>query len=214
MKKIQPQDLTLMNATHYRVDLAYARADNLLFGQRIYHQDAKLWLHRDLAAIVDSAARLCLQNYNLRFILYDGLRTSDAQSAMMETKRVKQNPHWLEEPRLLSPAGAGGHPRAMAVDIGLETCDGALLDMGCAFDFLAKNADEAHNPAHRKYNHPQKIKDHRDILDHSMSEAAKTHNHPLLPLPEEWWDFRFPRNIYEQYTPLSEDDLPTHMRLL
>ncbi len=215
-KTIQPQDLICMNEfadTHnYRVDLAYAQIDNLLFGERIYRKSAKLWLHTSLADIVKSAATYCFENHNLRFILYDGLRTTDAQEAMMKTRRALDNPHWLEKPRLLSPPGAGGHPRAMAVDISLETLDGKLIDMGTAFDYLSENPEI--NPAHRAFQHNQDVMNNRKILDDSMEQAAESMNTPLLLLPEEWWDFRLPSNIYGQYEPLSESDLPARMRLI
>ncbi|PCI98053.1 MAG: D-Ala-D-Ala dipeptidase [Alphaproteobacteria bacterium] len=215
-KIIQPQDLICMDdfvGTHqYRVDLAYARNNNLLFGERIYRENAKLWLHESLANIVKNAATYCFENHNLRFILYDGLRTTDAQKAMMKTQRALDNPHWLEKPRLLSPPGAGGHPRAMAIDIGLETLCGELINMGTAFDYLSEDPEK--NPAHRDFSHSQGIMDNRKMLDNSMKQAAKSLNTPLHPLPEEWWDFRLPADIYEQYAPLSESELPTHMQLL
>ncbi|PCI55221.1 MAG: D-Ala-D-Ala dipeptidase [Alphaproteobacteria bacterium] len=214
-KTIQPQDLVCMNEFasmhHYRVDLAYAQDDNLLFGERIYREDAKLWLHVSLAKIVKKSATYCFENHKLRFILYDGLRTTDAQEAMMKTQRALDNPHWLEKARLLSPPGAGGHPRGMAIDIGLETLDGELIDMGTAFDYLSEDPEK--NPAHRAFPHNQDVIDNRKILDDSMKQAATSLNMPLLLLPEEWWDFRLPPDIYEQYEPLSENDLPAHMRL-
>lgn len=105
LHNINPADLVDMSAQEsahpYRVEVAYACDDNLLFGQQIYRSDAHLWLHQDLADIVSKAAAdLNDQGYCL--ILYDGLRTVDAQAAMLETRAVKENPHWLEEPRLLS----------------------------------------------------------------------------------------------------------------
>ena len=213
---IQPQDLVCMNkyegTHHYRVDLAYAQTDNFLFGERIYRENARLWLHESLADIVKNAATYCLENHNLRYILYDGLRTTDAQEAMIKTRRALDNPHWLEKPRLLSLPGAGGHPRGMAIDIGLETLDGELIDMGTAFDYLSENPES--NPAHRAFPHNQDIMDNRKILDDSMKQAAESLNTPLLPLPEEWWDFRLPSDLYGQYEPLSESGLPAHMRLI
>lgn len=214
MKSIKPYDLSRMDDDFYRVDLAYARDDNLLFGERIYRRDAALWLYKDLADIIRLAAQTCLQNHALRFVLYDGLRTVDAQEAMMHTRRARENLHWLEEPRLLSPPGGGGHPRAMAVDIGLETPDGELIDMGCAFDFLTENPHADCNPAHRDYAHPRHILDNRKILDDCMTGAAKELNIPLLPLPQEWWDFRLPPEFFGQYAPLREGDLAPEMRML
>lgn len=217
-KRIQPDELICMDEQasryHYRVELAYARADNLLFGEQIYRENSKLWLHHSLADIVCSAAQKCHNQYNLRFVLYDGLRTVDAQEAMMHTQRVQDNPHWLEEPRLLSSPGGGGHPRAMAIDIGLETLTGEEIDMGTAFDYLTENAHPDHNPAHRGYNHTQEILDNRKILDNCMRKAAQELKTELFPLPEEWWDFRLPVHITECYAPLHEHDLPEEMRLM
>ncbi len=211
LKTISPKDLICMDdyadKYNYRIDLAYAREDNLLFGERIYKKDARLWLYKDLAEIVLIAARRCFEEYGMRFILYDGLRTTNAQEAMMHTKRARDNPQWIEKPRMLSPAGAGGHPRGMAIDIGLEDSNGALLDMGSNFDCFSEQS-------HRNYNHPQNIKSNRNILDKSMEHVAKSLNIPLFLLPQEWWDFRLPSEIYEQYAPLSDGDLSKDMCLL
>ncbi len=191
---------------NYSIDLAYSSIENVLFGERIYKKDAKLWLYKDLANIVFIAADYCFTTYNLHFILYDGLRTIDAQEKMMQTQRARDNPHWTEPPRFLSPPGSGGHPRAMAIDVGLETPDGTIVDMGTAFDSMVEQS-------HRNYCHAEHIKKNRSMLDDSMLTAAKELQTPLFLLPEEWWDFRLPADMYNQYAPLSERDLPEHMRL-
>lgn len=197
----------------FKIDLAYAGPGNLLFQETIYRPDARLWLHEDLAKIVMLAARTLHQNHGLSLVVYDGLRTVEAQQKMLETRRVRDNPHWLEEPRLLSPPGAGGHPRGMAVDVALEGPQG-LLDMGTEFDYLAENAAPAYNPAHREHpDLPPEIRNNRDLLTRAMLDAAKSLKLKLLPLPEEWWDFRLPRAVYEQYEPLSDADLPSQMRM-
>lgn len=211
MKSIPINDLVCMqnfaDQYHYRIDLAYARADNLLFGEQIYKSDARLWLHKSLANIVFHAAKDCYETHNARFILYDGLRTIDAQEKMMRTKRARENPHWMEEPRMLSTPGSGGHPRGMAIDIGLETREGNLIDMGTPFDSMV-------DKAHRDYNHPDCIKKNRAMLDESMIMAANNLKTPLRLLSEEWWDFRLPSELYAEYNPLSDDDLPAHIRLI
>lgn len=217
MKAINPADLICMDDFSdeygYRVDLAYACADNALFRERIYKKDAKLWLHRDLAGIVFRAAQTCAQHYKIRFVLYDGLRTVDTQLAMMETQRVKDNPHWLEPPRLLSPAGGGGHPRGMAIDIGLETFEGTLIDMGTDFDYLAEASDPIRNPAHRLHLHSPEIQANRAILDTCMTDAANYYKTAILPLPEEWWDYRLMPEYYNLYAPLWDKDLPEAIKL-
>ncbi len=218
MKKIDPQSLVSMNGCEgraLRADIAYARADNLLFAERIYRQDAQLWLHRDLAAIVLEAARRCFKDHGCRLILHDGLRTVEAQEKMLETARVKANPHWLAEPGLLSKPGAGGHPRGMAVDVSLEDENGRILDMGTPFDFLSDDPSPLRNPAHRQHTRLSRAAvTNRNILSNAMMAAAESLKIPLLPLPQEWWDFRLPKEIYELYAPLSDADLPPEMRMM
>lgn len=216
MKRLSPDDFVqIKTGENLRVELAYAREDNTLFGERIYRKDARLFLHRDLAQIVSAAAKNIRAKHGLCLVVYDGLRTTEAQEKMLRTKRVRENPHWLKEPRLLSPPGAGGHPRGMAVDIALETLDGDVLDMGTPFDFLAENAAAEHNPAHRLYSGlSAEVKKNRRLLDEAMRSAAAALGLELFPLPQEWWDFRFPPSVYEQYASLSDKDLPPEMRLV
>ncbi len=215
--KISPNDLICMNdhdnTNHFRVNLAYARDDNLLFNERIYRTGAKLYLHQTLAQITLRAASQCFENTGLNFILYDGLRTVNAQEDMMKTKRALENPHWLEEPRLLSKPGGGGHPRAMAVDIGLEDAKGRLINMGCPFDFLSDSPYADKNPAHREFKHDKNILNNRKIINDHMLESAKYYEQDLLLLPEEWWDFRLTPELFGKYAPLWDTDLPAYMRL-
>ncbi len=217
LKPLSPDDFICMDVQAdlfpFRIDLAYARADNLLFGEQIYKTDAQLWLHKDLAAVVLQATMLATAR-GYRLVLFDGLRTSDAQEKMLHTKAVQDNPQWLEEPRLLSPPGAGAHPRGMAIDCSLETLDGELLDMGTPFDFLSDNPSAVQNPAHRQYSRlatgPKK---NRAVLDYCMMEAAVENGIELAGLPQEWWDYRLPKEVYGDYAALSDADLPPEMRM-
>lgn len=215
---IDPADLlpmeALMDNGFLRIHLAYAHENNLLFGERIYRPEASLYLHRRLAKVVEYAAHAA-RNGGFRIVLYDGLRTTTAQARMLETQRVKENPHWLEEPRLLSPPGKGAHPRAMAVDVSLETLDGDLLDMGTPFDFLASDPSPVYNPAHRGYAElSESAAQNRALLDKFMTLGAQEAAEELVLLPQEWWDFRLPVEVYETYAALSDDDLPANMKML
>ena len=60
----------------------------------------------------------------------------------------------------------------------------------------------------------EEIKYNRALLDDAMSQAASALNIPLFPLPQEWWDFRLPPGISNQYAPLSDLDLPEEMRMM
>ncbi len=96
-----------------QIDLVYADADHPenIFKTALYHPDAVLSLHCDLARIVLLAARSLHKKHGWVLVLKDGLRTIEAQARMMETEIVRQNPQWLIEPRMLSSPGQGGHPR-------------------------------------------------------------------------------------------------------
>ncbi len=200
-----------------RVDLAYAQAAPKSFCGAIYHKKARLWLHEDMARLVLLASKNAQDRHRLRVVLYDGLRTTTAQELMRATPIVKANPQWLEgETRLLSPPGKGAHPRGMAIDLTLETAAGQLLDMGTPFDELSpKGSAPAFNRAHRQYEGklPKDAKENRKILEECMIAAALRLGFSIVALPQEWWDFRFPPSIYDQYAPLSDDDLPPQMRM-
>lgn len=218
MRKIDPKSLVRMDdlapENAFRIQLAYARDDNLLFGERIYRPGARLWLHEELANVVAMAASACFENYDLRFVLYDGLRTTDAQEAMLRTERVRNNPEWLSQ-NLLSRPGMGGHPRGMAVDIGLENEKSEPVPMGTDFDFLALDSSPEKNPAHRDYkNLSQEARRNRVALTSSMLGAAKKLKVQLLALPQEWWDFRLMPDYFNSYAPLADADLPPEMRMM
>ncbi|MBI4031014.1 MAG: D-alanyl-D-alanine carboxypeptidase family protein [Proteobacteria bacterium] len=218
MKKIDPAHLTPMDMFEdtgwLRVHLAYARPD--CFCGTVYREGARLWLHGDLAAVTVLAAKRLHEKNGFRMIVYDGLRTVEAQDAMLQSPAVRANPHWLAaESRVLSPPGMGGHPRGMAVDISLEDANGNLLDMGTAFDeFPSGGNGPDENRAHRDYaGLPGAVKESRRILQDAMTGAADALDLLLLPLPVEWWDFRFPADTVRAYAPLSDRDLPPQMRM-
>ncbi len=223
LKKIDPVMLVPMDsfAGEYplRVELVYAQADHKdnIFKAAIYKPDARLWLHKDLAEIVKRASKLVFEQHGYKMLLFDGLRTTDAQAKIMETDIVQANPQWLEEGnRLFSPPGKGGHPRGMAIDITLETEDWEELDMGTAFDELPLNgAGPDVNKAHRDTRLISDTAGHnRDILTGFMLLAAKELSLPLHPLTLEWWDFRFPAEHYDVFAPLSDADLPVEMQMV
>ena len=217
-KTISPFDLIPMDIFTQdfpsKIHLAYQKDEPPNIFGKIYPDEARLWLHKDLAAIVLLASQRVEQH---SLILYDGLRTVEAQALMSQSDIVKDNPHWLEEPgRLLSPPGGGAHPRGMAIDLSVIDKRGELLDMGTDFDFLAEDSSPAHNPAHREYPHINEVvQANRDLLTQAMVSAASDLGLQILPLPQEWWDFRFPADIYEAYEPLSDAEVPeTHAEAL
>lgn len=204
-----------------RVDLVYAQPHHVdnIFKAPIYRPEAKMWGHRDLVSLVLDAANICYKKSGWIFELKDCLRTVEAQALMQETDIVKANPHWLEEPnRLLSPPGKGGHPRGMAIDIILIDNNGTEIDMGTSFDHLTK--DPHNNPAARHYTRfsedetrNREIIANRKLLEESMMQAAANAGRALLPLPQEWWDFRFMPDYSASFEPIRDADLPPNMRM-
>ncbi len=211
-KTISPSDLICMNeyeSSHaLRVDLVYADASHPEnpFKEAIYKQDARLWLHKDLAEIVLKASEFA-HTIGRKLVLKDGLRPVDAQQKMLETDMVKANMHWLITPRVLSSPRMGGHPRGMAIDLTIEDESGRALDFGTSFDALPPK--DGPNIAARDYmDLPQEALKNRKYLERIMHEAAHLCGREIWPLTSEWWDFRFKNEVYNEYAPLSDKDLP------
>ena len=60
---------------------------------------------------------------------------------------------------------------------------------------------------------PEAILQNRQFLEDAFTTSADALDFDFLPLPSEWWDFRFPPEIYEQYQPLSDQDLTPQMQM-
>jgi D-alanyl-D-alanine dipeptidase len=219
--KIDPAALVPMDlfadALPLRVDVAYTQPAPKSFCGVIYRPDARLWLHRDLALAVIYAAKAAAQaGYGM--ILYDGLRTVEAQAAMRETPIVQANPQWLAgETRMLSPPGKGAHPRGMAIDLTLCGPDGVPVDMGTAFDAMPPGGagpGPDTNPAHRESPHiGESAQENRTLLTRFMTDGALRAGQFMLPLPQEWWDYRLMPMVYDRYEALSDAVLPPQMRM-
>lgn len=197
------------------IDLVYKRDESPNIFGSIYCGAARLYLHETLAAICVLTADILKKKRGSSLVLYDGLRTIEAQSAMKNSKVVLENSHWLEPPNvLISKPGSGAHPRGMAIDCTVLDEQGRALDMGTEFDYFAQDPSSQGNPAHRAYAALQdEHKSNRFILDSAMSTAAQFLKTDLHLLETEWWDFRLPANVYDQYDPLSDSDLPPQMRM-
>jgi len=204
-----PMDL-LTTQSRLKIDLVYAdaRHPENIFKTAVYHPDSMLWLHQDMAKIVYKTAKMLIQSHGWILVLKDGLRPVEAQEAMMQTAIVKANPQWYEgENRLLSPPGGGAHPRGMAIDVSVEDKDGKPIDMGTPFDGMSEKSARAYQ------GFDSNILRDRQILEQVFCAAAKAFSRPLLPLPSEWWDFRFPAHVYQSYAPLCDADLPPWARM-
>lgn len=225
LKPVLPEDLLPLDAcerTHpLRVDLVYAKPahPHNIFKSAIYRPDARMWGHREFVPVILRAAAICYAETGLLFELKDCLRPVEAQEKIVNTPLVKAHPEWLEEPRLFAPPGKGGHPRGMAVDLVLIDENGDEVEMGTPFDHMAENKDD--NPASRDYADFGKgeafnkmVLKNRRILEDAMMRAARELGRELLPLPQEWWDFRFPYAYANAFAPVFDRDLPPHMAMV
>jgi len=204
MRQIQPDDLLPFSSFEDEhpiiVDIVYAKPnhpDNI-FGQLYPADMPTIWGHKDIVLITLVAANLLRRRHNWTLRIMDCYRATEAQRQM-----EKFDVH----PSLLSKPGIGGHPRGMAIDVEPVDSDGHIIPMGTAFDEFAPDPDN-HNPAARNFvDIAPGHQDNREKLETAMVDAAALCDMPLLPLPQEWWDFRFPAEIVKQYTPINENEL-------
>ena len=195
------------------IDLVYTSAEHAenIFQTAVYKPDARLWAHRDLAAITLRAAEICYQNSGYYFEIKDSLRPVEAQEIMIKTPIVQKNPHWIGP--LLAKPGIGGHPRGMAIDIVLRDHNSDLVPMGTQFDYF--DEDPAKNPAARTFTDlPENILKNRQILEDAMVQAGGELGRKIWPLPTEWWDFRFYPEDYNRFEPLSDHALSEIQKLV
>ena len=225
MIPIPVTDLIIMNdlcrSEPLAVDLVYAQAahpDNI-FKTALYRADAPFILHRRLADIIVLAARDLHARYGWTLVLKDGLRTIEAQQAVFDTPVVRAHPEWVSGPdKMFASPGGGGHPRAMAVDVGVRDNVGDDLDFGTPFDAMPGN--DRVNRAHRNFigfggpEYALMVVARRQKLTQAMLDAASDCGETLWPLPHEWWDYRLVPPVFNAFAPLSEGDLPPSHRMM
>lgn len=212
MQRIDPADLIPLDvfaeSEPLKVDVVYADAHHPrnIFDADIYRKDMRLWAHKDLAAVTLLTARTLKKTHNYSIEVKDCLRTVDSQTTMQKTDIVKAHPEWMIEPRMLAPPGAGAHPRAMAIDVCVYGQDDQEVDMGTLFDDMDK----------KSYRSCTDLTDeqlnNRKVLETTFVESAKKLGFDLLPIPSEWWDFRFYPEFTDAIAPLNDDDLPLQMQ--
>lgn len=204
-----PMDIFQAMGEAVEIDLVYADAEHPenIFSVSAYMPGARLSLHKDLAAVVVETSRLLHRVHGWTLVLKDGLRTVEAQQTLIETDIVRANPHWLEEPRLLSSPGQGAHPRGMAIDVSVLDGNGVSADMGTIFDEMVPESARGYD------GFGAAIQSNRRALEEAFLRAGEKMNVQILPLPSEWWDFRIRASLSGQYAPLSDADLPPPLRM-
>ncbi len=214
MRYVNARDLVLMAEFEKQfpieIDLVYSQPDhaNNHFGS-VYSKKAKLWCHKDIAKITLLAAKKLEEHCGWKLRIFDCLRTIEAQE-IMANKGFDSS--------LVSLPGSGAHPRAMAIDVQpVDRCRN-LVDMGTPFDHFANDLTD--NPAARNYTkfiscaEAFEYRSKRSTLETAFRWAATKLNLKMLPLPQEWWDFRLDESIWTQFAPINENSLPDYMRLI
>lgn len=170
----------------------------------LYHPQARVWMHEDMACVALLAAVLLHRDRGWKLKVNDCLRSVEAQEKML-TKGF--------DPSLVSVPGSGAHPRGMAIDVEPMDRHGGMLDMGTRFDHFA--TDLSDNPADRAYtrfSNADQIIGHRRALTDSFHKAARMLRTSILPVPQEWWDYRLKPDKWEPYAAVREDNMPGYMR--
>ncbi len=178
----------------------------------IYRDNVVLWVQQDLANITIRAAEILYKRHGWKLKVMDSLRVVEAQEAMQSV--VKEN-HWSEE--YVGRPGAGGHPRAMAIDIvPVDAVSGVLVEMGSAFDHFGTRSNRDFVDFCNDVEKNSEITSNRQALDEAMLMAADEFGlkNKLYLFPSEWWDYRFTEDVWSQYPALSDNDLPEHMRIM
>ena len=213
-----PMDLFIDNYP-IAIDILYRqpnRPENH-FG-KVYRDDARLWLHRDLAAVTLLASQAAKHHFDWQINLFDGLRTTTAQTVMFGTDKVKSKSAEWQETFISSP-GTGSHPRGLAIDC-YPTLNDRSVNMGTVTNYLAD--DEANNPAARFYldfgENRDEIFANRFKLKTVFQWATHHLGHSLWQntlglYPDEWWhhDFYIPRR--DEFPVISDVHLPKSMRM-
>jgi D-alanyl-D-alanine dipeptidase len=154
------------------LDIRYATVNNFT-GERLY-DNAKCYLHKDVAAALVNAAKYALDEETpFYFCLYDCYRPLSVQKIMFAKTPV---------PGLVSnPAAGSNHNRGAAVDLGPCNESGISLPMPTEFDdFGAKSGSYAGGA-----DIPKTALKNRDTLQKVMRKAGFT------VISKEWWHFDY-----------------------
>lgn len=160
---------------------------------RAYNENAKVWLHKEMADVVVDAALYMQQKHGWTSTVYDGLRTVNGAYIVYNNA----SDHDLEQGILAAP-GLSAHNKGMAVDLVQFDAAGKLVDMGGNFDHLDMKTN---NRAYTDL--PQPVLENRLKREIAFQHAALTQGKLFAPLRSEFWDERFPENEADHWRVLD-----------
>lgn len=166
-----------------KVNLAYSSTKNFV-GIDMYKQLNKCYLPKEVALQLCKAQTLLHQisdHYDI--IIFDATRPLHIQKLMWDSLKlpIEQKTKYLAHPNSISL-----HNYGAAVDIGLITKDGVIVDMGTPFDFFGKEAhitNENSLVSEGKLSRTQLM--NRKLLRKIMIGAG------FQTMSTEWWHFNF-----------------------
>lgn len=162
-----------------KMDLRYATFENAS-GHDIYCGKARAFLHRDAAKKLKRAVELLREELpGAKFLVFDAARPLYAQEALRASVRGTPYSHYVS-----SPGTGSVHNFGMAIDLGIETAEGAQLDMGTDFDSFESAAGRKGEAAALKSGRlTNEQVANREVLRKIMKAAG------FIELPSEWWHF-------------------------
>jgi hypothetical protein len=162
------------------------------FGQA-YQDNAKLWLHKDMADIVVDAALYMQQKHGWTSTLYDGLRTVNSAYNMYRNAEDSDLTSGL-----LAAPGLSAHNKGMAADLIMFDANGKIVPLGGNFDHLDMSANSRTNTSL-----PQDVIENRLKREIAFQHAALSRGRLFAPLRSEFWDERFPENEADHWRVLD-----------
>jgi D-alanyl-D-alanine dipeptidase len=185
------------------VDLKYSGADNFL-GMDFYGELVNAYVQPEcLKKLLKAYAILQQEKPGYTFIIYDAVRSREAQQFMWDS--VKVDPaikHWY----VANPQRGSIHNYGMAVDISIVDDNINLLDMGTEFDFFGDLACPHKTSYYYSIGKLTKEQyDNRNLLLSVMSRAG------FYVSTTEWWHYNassldYAKNKYEVFSfPLNLD---------
>lgn len=177
----------LVNVQDYcadiKVDLAYSSTKNFV-GIDMYKQLNKCYLPKEVALQLCKAQALLheISDY-YDIIIFDATRPLHIQKLMWDSLKlpIEQKIKYLAHPSSISL-----HNYGAAIDIGLITKNGVIVDMGTPFDFFGKEAHITNENALVKeglLNRTQLL--NRKLIRKVMVMAG------FQTMSTEWWHFNF-----------------------
>ena len=171
------EDTTFVNLKDYSSDFAYdmkyATTDNFLKA-KVYDCEACYLRYKTVKALLTANAKFMKKGY--RIVLYDCYRPLDIQKKMWT---IVSNPDYVADPKKGSIHNRGG-----AVDIGLVTESGVVVDMGTPFDFFGIEA------RHNYEKISEEAQQNRKLLRKVMTQ----NNFKIFE--SEWWHYNL-KNSYK-----------------